>query len=296
MKYVITGSLGHISKPTVKALVSAGNDVTVITSSKDRIKEIESLGAKAAVGSVEDAAFIEKAFAGADVVYTMVPPKWDAADWIAHFDSVGKIYTAAIKKSNVKYVVNLSSVGAHLPAGCGPVSGLHKVENSLNTLTGVHILHLRPSYFYENLLSNIGLIKNAGIMGGNFNIPENKFPIVEPADIAEVAIDALSKLNFSGHSVRYIASDLTGTASIASAIGKAIGKTDLQWVPFSNEQAFEGMTGAGLSAEVARNYVEMGNAMNSGKMFEDYFAQSAPHNGKTKLNDFAKVFATVYNN
>lgn len=295
MKYVITGSLGHISRPTVKALINAGHDVTVISSSNDRVKEIESLGAKAAIGLVEDAGFLEKAFAGADAVYTMVPPKWDAADWITHIEAVGKKYAAAIKKNNVKYVVNLSSVGAHLPAGCGPVTGLHKVEEALNTLTDVNILHLRPSYFYENLLSNVGLIKSAGIMGGNFNIPENKFPIVEPADIAEVAIEALLNLNFTGHSVRYIVSDIIGTSSIASVIGKAIGKADLPWVPFTNDQAYEGMVGAGLSPEVARNYVEMGDAMNSGKMFEDFFKQPKV-NGKTKLTDFAGVFASVYNN
>ena len=70
MKFVITGSLGNISKPIASALVKAGNDVTVITSNQDRVKDIQALGAKAAVGSVEDAAFLTSAFSGADAVYT----------------------------------------------------------------------------------------------------------------------------------------------------------------------------------------------------------------------------------
>ena len=40
-KYVITGSIGHISKPLVEGLIKAGKDVTVITSNNDRVKEIE---------------------------------------------------------------------------------------------------------------------------------------------------------------------------------------------------------------------------------------------------------------
>ena len=52
--------------------------------------------------------------------------------------------------------------------GCGPVSGLYKVEQALNTLEDVNVKHLRPAYFYHNLLAQVGLSKHAGIMGGNF--------------------------------------------------------------------------------------------------------------------------------
>jgi uncharacterized protein YbjT (DUF2867 family) len=83
MKYAITGSLGHISKPIVIALIKAGHEVTVITSTVNRVKDIESLGAKAAVGSIEDTNFLTKAFSGAHAVYTMVPPKFDVEDWKA---------------------------------------------------------------------------------------------------------------------------------------------------------------------------------------------------------------------
>jgi len=73
MKYVITGSIGNISKPVSTALIKAGHDVTVITSKEGNVAAIEALGAHAAVGSVEDTAFLTKTFEGADAVYTMVP-------------------------------------------------------------------------------------------------------------------------------------------------------------------------------------------------------------------------------
>ena len=40
MKYVITGSLGNISKPVSEKLIAAGHNVTIITSNQDKVKAI----------------------------------------------------------------------------------------------------------------------------------------------------------------------------------------------------------------------------------------------------------------
>jgi uncharacterized protein YbjT (DUF2867 family) len=58
MKITITGSLGNISKPLTKELVQKGHTVTVISSNAERQKEIEALGAKAAIGSMGDVNFL----------------------------------------------------------------------------------------------------------------------------------------------------------------------------------------------------------------------------------------------
>jgi len=294
MKYTLTGGAGHITKPVALHLLKAGHQVTVIGRSEANLKDLTDAGAAAAIGSIEDVAFLTKAFTGADAVYTMVPPKWDAADWKSYIGGIGKNYADAIKAAGVKHVVNLSSVGAHMPDGCGPVSGLHRVENELNKLENVAIKHLRPSYFYQNLLANVGLVKQAGIIGGNFGEPGTTFVIVHPADIAAVAAEELLGLAFTGHSVRYIASDEVAPQTIASTLGAAIGKPELPWVVFPDDQAYQGMIGAGLSEEVARNYVEMGAALRSGAMSDDYFKHK-PTLGKVKIADFAKEFAAVYN-
>ena len=295
MKYVVTGSLGHISKPITIALVKAGHTVTVITSKTDRVKEIEALGAKAAVGSVDDAAFLQKTFAGADVVYTMVPPNFAAPDVKAFIGQVGKYYADAIKASpSVKHVVNLSSIGAHLPSGVGPVSGLYRAEQALNALQNVAIKHLRPGYFYNNLLGMIPMIKNMDVIGSNFGVDDKRFPLTCPPDIAAAAVEELLQLNFTGHTVRYIASDETSTQQIASTLGKAVGKPTLQWIKFTDEQALGGLLQGGLPEEMAKNYVEMGQSIQSGAMNEDYWKHHPASLGKTKLEDFSGVFADAY--
>jgi len=295
MKYVITGGAGNISKPLAEKLLAAGHDVTIIGRNADHLKSLTDKGAKAAIGSVDDVSFLIKTFAGADAVYTMIPPKYDSTDMKAYIGSVGKNYAEALKANHIKYIVNLSSVGAHLPDGVGPVSGLYRVEQALNELKDTNIKHLRPTYFYTNFLGNIGMIKNMNIIGGNFGGVDFKMLLTNPGDIAEVAFEELSSLNFSGHSVRYIGSDERSTDEIARTLGAAIGNPALPWVIFTDEQAYEGMMQMGFPENAAKNYAEMGHAMHSGAMFEDYWKHHPSGLGKTKLEDFAKTFAHVYN-
>jgi uncharacterized protein YbjT (DUF2867 family) len=291
MKYTIIGSLGHVGKLLTEKLKAAGHDVTVISSNPENAPRIEALGAKAAIGSIDDYAFLVQTFTGHDGVFTMVPPKLDAPDWKEYIHQVGIIYKDAILEAGIKKVVNLSSVGAHLPEGCGPVSGLYSVENELNKLQQTDVLHLRPGFFYDNFLGNIGMIKQAGVIGGNYG--DIIMVLSDPSDIAAAAAEELDKLAFTGKSVRYIASDERTTDDVAGVLGKAIGKPDLRWVAFSDEDALNGMLTGGFSGDVAANYVEMGKSLANGTMLEDYF-KNKPGLAGMKLEGFAGEFKEVY--
>jgi uncharacterized protein YbjT (DUF2867 family) len=294
MKYVITGGAGNISKPLTEKLLKAGHEVTVVGRNAEHLKSLKGQGAKAAVGSVEDTEFLKKTFEGADAVYTMIPPNWNPTNWKNWIGQIGKNYAEAIQEAKVKYVVNLSSVGAHLPEGGGPVNGLHRVEEALNNLKGINVKHLRPNYFFANLLSNANMVKQMNIMGGNFGGDNFKMVLSDTGDVAEVAFEELNNLKFTGHSVRYIASDERSTSEIAKAFGTAVGKPALPWVVFSDDQTLDGLVKAGIPEEIARNYAEMGHAFHSGKMLEDYWKNHPDKLGRTKLEDFAKTFAHVF--
>lgn len=289
--YVITGSIGHISKPIIEGLVKAGQKVRVITSSADRVAAIEKLGATAFTGIVTDVEFLKKAFTGADVVYTMIPPIWQTQNWRVSQNEVGKSYAEALKATGVKYVVNLSSIGAHVGNGVGPVDGLHDFEQLLNAIPGLQVKHLRPSFFYYNFFAQIGLIKQAGILGGNYG--HDKLFLVHTKDIAEAALEELLQLNFTGNSIRYVIGDERSGKEIASVLGQAIGK-EIQWVDFSDEQQKQGLLQAGLSETHAQGYTDMGIAIRTGIMQEDA-RKTAFTKGKINLTEFAKEFAIVFN-
>lgn len=294
MKYIITGSTGNISKPVTQKLVAAGNQVTVITSSANKVSEIEGMGAKAAVGSVEDLNFLNTAFAGADAAYLMIPPNFAVADWPAYLHKVADNYVAALALNKVKYAVVLSSVGAHMITGAGPVDGLAYLEQQLNKAQGLTAHYLRPSYFFYNLFQLAGMIKHAGITG-SAQPGDHKLLLTHTSDIAEAAAKALLNLDFAHASVQYIASDDRSWQEITAVLTSAVGKTGTPFIEFTDEQSYEGMLQAGLNPTIAKGYTEMGKALRSGEMEADFRRNRSAPNGKVKLEEFAKEFAAVYN-
>jgi uncharacterized protein YbjT (DUF2867 family) len=293
MKYVITGGAGHISTPLAEKLLSEGHQVTVVGRNAEKLQALVSKGATAAAGSVEDAGFLKASFAGADAVYAMIPPNF-ATDNFRHYqNTVARNYTDAISANNIAHVVVLSSIGAHLGNGTGPVDGLADFEDLLKKNSTANIKLLRPSYFMYNLFAQIPMIKGMNIMGGNLGGGEEKLALVHTSDIAAVAAEELLALNFTGISVRYIASDERTGAEIAIVLSDAIGKPGIPWVEFTDEQTLEGMKQAGLKETMAEGYTMMGRAIREGKMQEDYW-KNKPVLSSIKLEEFAKEFAAAF--
>ena len=298
MKIVVTGSLGNISKPLAKDLVQKGHEVIVISSKAERQTEIEAIGAKAAIGSMQDAGFLADAFKGADIVYVMETIgagrfSDHSIDVIATITQIGRNYKEAIEKSGVKQVVHLSSIGAHTDKGNGMLAFHYNVEQILNQLpAGVSIKFMRPVGFYYNMLAFIPTIKAQGVIVSNYG-GDDKEPWVSPLDIAAVIAEEMEK-PFNGRTIRYIASEELSPNEVASILGEAIGKTDLKWVVISDEQMLQGMLGAGMNPGVAKGLVEMNAGRRGGLLYADY-NRHKPVLSKTKLKEWVKEFAAVYN-
>jgi len=298
MKITLTGSLGHISKPMAKELLQSGHTVTVISSKAERQREIEALGAKAAVGTMEDVDFLTKAFMGADIVYAMETLGEgfffnQKLDYMSAIISIANNYKQAIKESGVKKIIHLSSVGAHTDKGNGMLAFHHHAENILKQLPeDVSIKTMRPVGFYYNMLAFIPTIKSQGIIVSNYGGDE-KEPWVSPSDIASVIAEEIEK-PFIGRTIRYIASDEVSPNELASILGEAIGKPDLKWVIVSDEQSLNGMIAAGMNSQIAKGLMEMNASRRGGVLYNDYL-KNRPLLSKTKLKDFARDFASVYN-
>ncbi|KQB42783.1 NAD(P)H-binding protein [Flavobacterium aquidurense] len=292
MKITISGSLGNIGKPLTTKLIASGHDVTVISSNNDRVEAIEALGAKAVIGSVNDVAFLKNAFAGADAVFAMTPPNLGGSNIIANTTTAGKALAEAITAAGVKRVVMLSSIGADLPTGNGPIAGLYNIEKIYETLENVSITFLRAGFFYTNLYNDVPMIKGAGIIGSNYPATAT-IPFVHPEDIAIAAAEELQKTP-SGKNVRYIVSDVRTAGDVAKNLGQAIEKPELPWIEFTDEQSFGGMQQAGLPEEIAGLYQEMGSGLRSGKIQEHFLSNTFSVDGKIKLEDFAKEFAAKF--
>ena len=291
MKIIVTGSLGNISRPLVEELVHKGHAITVISSKADRTQEIEALGATAAIGSVEDAAFLKKVFAGADAAYCMTPPNFAAPDVLGYYRSVADAYSEAAKNAGIKHLVYLSSYGADLEKGSGIIRGSHYAEGVLGKLQDIAVTHLRPGYFYYNLYNFLTMIRTQGMIGSNFG-GDDKLVMVSPLDIAAAAAEELTNVA-PKNKVRYIASDEHTCNEVAAILGAAIGKPGLQWHMFTDEQVKQSMLQHGMPPGMAGLLVELGAAIHTGILRRDYEAHR-PLLGRVKLEAFAGEFAAAY--
>ncbi len=222
----------------------------------------------------------------------MVPNDLSAPSIHAHQHNVADSYIAALKAAGVNRAVLLSSIGAHLRHGAGPIDGLGYFEEQL-AKTDLNVKILRPSYFFYNLHSMGDMLRHAGIMGSNFGGTEDKIALTHTNDIADVAARHLQAADFEGQTIEYIVSDERTSAEIARVLGTAVGKPETPWILFSDEDALNGMLQAGLSEDLSNRYVEMGRAFREGKATEHY-VQHKPAFGKVKLEDFAEEFKAVY--
>lgn len=295
MKYVLTGSTGNITKPLAQTLIANGHEVTIVSSNDSKIAEIENLGAKAAVGNVLDASFLAKAFIGADAVYLMIPPTFTVSDWLGFQKEVAENFITAIQQSGVKNIVQLSSIGAHMGKDTGPIDGLAYLEKRLESIAEINVVKLRPSYFYTNFFTMIDMIKHAGILGSNMGNGDQQLVLTHPKDIADAAAKHLLALDFKGQNIDYVSSDIASFSEITKALGNAIGKPELPWIAFSDEDTLQGMLQSGLPEIFAKGYVQMGKSIREGLIQEDYFNRNKQPQGKVKLEDFAKEFAQVFN-
>ncbi|RWX01560.1 NmrA family NAD(P)-binding protein [Flavobacterium cerinum] len=288
MKIIVTGSLGNISGRLAEQLAQKGHDVTVISHNQDKKAAIEAIGAKPAIGSLSDYEFLLGAFQGADAIYLMTPPNYQTDNLKEAMIAIVENYAKVIEAVKVKYIVNLSGIGAQSPQGYGPSSAFYYTEAMLNELPETNVLHLRPGMFYSNYYGSAAMIKHMGFIGNNFE-SDKVIVMTHPHDIADAAVEAFETLSFSGKQIRYVASDELTGAQIVDTIGSAISKPDLHWVVFSDEELIQGIMRNGFSHHMASNFAEMGTAIKEGKIWEQYLENKGNAYGKIKFADFAKT-------
>ena len=291
--YVITGATGNTGKVIASTLLEAGKQVRIIARNAENAKELTDKGAVLFQGSTDDVELLKKAFDGATAVYAMLPMNMQAEDYTAFQLKHANAIAEAMEACKVKYVVDLSSQGAHLESGSGVVLGLHHMENLFDKIEGLNTLNLRPCYFMENTLGMVGLIKDAGIMGSPVK-GDLSIPVIATKDIADYAAKRLLALDFEGNNHQ----DLLGARNvtyqeIAKVYATAIGKMDLNYVEFPYADFKGAFMAMGASESVADNMNEFIERVNAGEVFisERNEANTTP----TTIEEFSHTFSYVYN-
>lgn len=252
MKLVINTPNGNIGRVAAHKLLDEGHALTVISRSPEKVKDLTDRGAAVVEGSIEDAGVLAEAFAGADAVFWLTPPNYQP-DFAAWAKATAQRAADAAGAAGVKRIVVLSSVGAQHPAGVGPVSAIHHVEQVfLRAFEDVVVL--RPAFFMENFLRDLPTIQDGVIYSPAPS--EIAMPMVATRDIGVKVAEALVA-PAAGH--RFVGvhgpKDLSygeAAATLSAALGRPV-----KHVQVTLDQVRAGMTAQGIPGFVVDLMVEM---------------------------------------
>lgn len=250
--YTITGVTGHVGAIVANELLDRGKAVRVVLRDPARRAPWEQQGAQSVLADFADTQNLAEALRGSDGVFAMLPvlPSLDEAGHRRLVDSIA----GAIEASGVGHVVLLSSIGADLPGGTGPIRWLHDLEQRLAHTDAV-VTAIRPCHFQEKVEVVLDAVLHGGIypvFAASADAPE---PMIATRDVGRAAAEALLACPSVGESI-----DLIGPAyterDVADRLSVVLQKP-IEVVTIPRDGWVEAMVDAGLPTVFAKELAEL---------------------------------------
>ncbi len=291
--YAIVGATGQIGLCLTEELLKKGHKVRALGRDPVKLQRLKEKGAEVFSSPFNDAASLVKVFKGCHAIFSFLPPAFGVEDYEAYQDKVGEAIAKAVIVANVQHVVNLSSLGAGMPHGTGPIKGLHRQERRLNEIPNVHLFHLRPGYFMENFFWSIPSIKSTGIIGSLIK-SDLPIPMVATHDVGLKCAEVLDGLKFTGQTIfEFLGPREVTMNEAAKILGNAIKKPDLKYVQLSPTDSEKALLASGMKPKTVQLMLEMHQAINEKKLAPTHPITEA-HRGKTTCEEFSKTFEQKY--
>lgn len=262
MKIAINTPNGNIGRPLAKQLLDAGQELVLLTRRPEKTRPLADRGATVHEGDLLEEAFVVQATKDVDVLFWLSPADPTVKDFRGYQDKVAQICIKAVTANKIPRVMTLSSVGAHLTEGTGPILGLGHLERMLDQ-TDSKLTHVRPNYFMENLLQSLETIGTDGMIYLPFS-GSIAYDMIATRDIAKVCGNRLLDENW----VKRTIIELAGPRSVshdaaATAIGKAIGK-EVKHLEIGDADFRGAMAKYGVSDSAADVFLEMYDGFKKG--------------------------------
>jgi len=260
--YVIAGVTGNTGSVVADTLLAAKQPVRVIVRDAAKGEPWKAKGAEVAVATLEDRAALARALTGAQGVYLLMPPFGFGETGLAERrKQLAASVVGAVADARPGHVVLLSSAGAEVESGTGPIQWIRPVEQGLRE-SGVPSTFLRAGFFIENWAGSApGAIESGTLYYGLRG--DVKLTQVATTDIGKTAAQLLLE-GPRGVRIVQLAGpvDLT-LQEVADTIGKIAGKP-IAAVTVPREATLGAFTGMGASQEVAALYADMMDSYNAG--------------------------------
>lgn len=226
MTTLVTGGTGNIGRLVVRGLLERGEHVRVL--SRQASPAELPTGVEHVIGDLADPSLGSNVFDGVDRLF-LFPAPTDLRAFLA-------------KAHGVEHIVVLSSLAAagEFERDTSSVTGLHhsEVEAAVRA-TGVPATVLRPGTFANNLVFWAYSIRTTGGVDGPY--PASAQAPVHEADVADVAVAALTEPGHCGATYPLTGPQALTQADQLAAIGIALGRP-LSYRTISPEQYTATMT------------------------------------------------------
>lgn len=298
--HVILGASGQVGSAIVTQLIEKGESVKGVVRDEKKAGKLEKTGAAVAIADVSDLPALVAAFQDGSTLFALTPESGHERNVIGETKDILENYRKALASSPIKKVVGLSSIGAQYETGTGNLVMSYLLEHAF---TGMPLkqLFVRPAYYFSNWMMYLGAVIDNGTLP-TFFPPELPIPMVSPEEVAAFVANVIQKEEEDGKIF-----ELTGPAAyssndVAQAFSDALGK-EVKAVQIPKEQWESTLREIGFSPDAIRNFIEMTDAVISGKAMpekkntvqvklkttlKDYIQQHVPAEEATTTKSKAK--------
>jgi uncharacterized protein YbjT (DUF2867 family) len=286
--FTVMGITGNVGGAVAQNLLAAGKTVRGVVRNPQKAKAWADRGVELVQSAYDDAEGLERAFAGAEGAFTMIPPDFAPAPGLPDQKRTIAAIRQALERAKPGKAVFLSSIGSEQRSGLGLITSTHLMEQATRTLP-IPVAYLRAGSFMENWLGALDRIRATGEMPFFYAPLTRKFPLVATRDIGLAGAKVLQE-RWTGERVLEVdgpdgGTDLHETAAAYARVVrrevKAVQLPEAAW-----QSVLEAM---GMPADRTGLYIEMVKSFNSGWIHFGNPGTERFH-GPTTIEAFSKDF------
>lgn len=239
---VVTGATGNIGRPLTQALAEAGQQVTAVSRHPAAVPN----GVRHVAADLAEPASLKPALAGAKALFLLLSGDLHAAG-AGPADIIGQAAASGVRR-----VVLLSTLGV-VTRPFGPTRIAMRALEDVLRESGLEWAILRPGGFASNALWWAESVRAQQVVAAPFG--DVGVPIIDPADIAEVAAACLREDRHTGGVYELTGPEVITPRQQAEAIAAALG-SPVRFHELTRDEAKTAMTRS-MPAELADDTLDI---------------------------------------
>ncbi|HQU67830.1 MAG TPA: NAD(P)H-binding protein [Albidovulum sp.] len=268
----LMGATGQVGGAAARALAARGLAFRALSRTPSGVRIAGA--AEVVAANPQDAASLARGFAGCSAVFVMIPPYLTAPDVRAEGQKTVRAICEALLAVRPAHVVALSSGGADLAEGTGPILSMHDLEQTIEA-TGLPVTRIRSGDFMENWAALIGLAAATGILPMGMQPFDRSYPTVSTEDVGGAVAEALAgPAPANRRTINVLGPGDFCPNDLARAITMETGR-EVTLAPAARDDLLAGFLEAGVGEDYARGICDIYASLNSGRI------GFAPRSGET---------------